>query len=65
MLTVNINKIALREFTCTFKNKHLHKRLKLLSAVNLHLSGAWAMSSGQRWKMRMKSCNMPAPAAQR
>jgi hypothetical protein len=47
MLTFNINKIALREFTCVILNKHLDKKLKLLSVVNLHLSGAWSMSSGK------------------
>jgi hypothetical protein len=47
MLTFNINKIALREFKCALLNKHLLKRLKLLSVVNLYLSGSWSMSSTQ------------------
>jgi hypothetical protein len=47
MLTFNVNKIALREFTPVFLSKYLLKRIKLLSVVNLHLSGAWAMSSTQ------------------
>jgi hypothetical protein len=64
MWTINKRKPALKEFTCVILNKYLDKRVKLLSVVNLHLSGGWLMYSGKRQNKCLKSWKVPAPAAQ-